>query len=128
MILRSLASIEGTARDIRSGTGKWRSMRLALAEDGSGVSFSVTTVYAGTVTEMHYRNHVETVFILEGEAVLTNHETNETHPIRGGDLYILDKHERHSVHAITLLKAISIFSPPLTGAEDHDDSGSYPAS
>jgi L-ectoine synthase len=128
MILRSLTSIEGTSRDVKASSGNWRSMRLVLAEDNAGISLSVTTVYPGTTTTMQYKNHVETVLCLEGEGILTNIETGEVHTIRSGDLYILDKHERHSVQTLTLFKAISLFSPPLSGREDHDADGSYPPS
>lgn len=128
MILRSIASIEGTPRDVIAKSGNWRSMRLVLAEDTAGISLSVTTVYPGTTTTMHYRNHVETVLCLEGEGILTNLETGATHTIRGGDLYILDEHERHTFQVVTLFKAISLFSPPLSGREDHDDEGSYASS
>lgn len=64
MIVRTTAEITGTDRDVAAGT--WRSKRIILADDGVGFSFHETTIDANTVSEFHYRHHVEAVWITEG--------------------------------------------------------------
>ena len=48
------------------------------------------------------------------------------HPIGPGTLYALDDHDRHILHADTLLRMICVFNPPLVGPETHDADGAYP--
>jgi L-ectoine synthase len=40
-------------------------------------------------------------------------------------MYVLDKNDRHTFQAIEETVLISIFNPPVTGAEVHDQDGSY---
>jgi L-ectoine synthase len=52
--------------------------------------------------------------------------TRKVHDIRPGILYALDRHDQHVVRAATQLTLACVFTPPLTGRETHDESGSYP--
>ena len=72
MIVRTLAGITGTDRDV--ATENWRSKRLVLARDGVGFSVHETILYAGTETQMWYANHIEAVVCTRGEAELTDRE------------------------------------------------------
>lgn len=125
MIIRSLKGIEGTERDVKSASGTWRSKRIILADDGVGFSLHETTVYPGTVNKFWYKNHIEAVLCVEGEAELTNEETGEVTLITPGDMYLLDKHDRHTLCPKTLFRAVCVFNPPVTGREDHDADGAY---
>lgn len=124
MIVRTLAEIGGTDRDVRADT--WRSQRLLLARDGQSFSLHDTVLYAGTETAMWYAHHVEAVYCVGGEGELVNDETGEVHPLRDGTLYLLDGHEHHRVRATTDLRMVCVFTPPVTGREVHDDTGAYP--
>lgn len=124
MIVRSLGDVAGTRREARAPT--FVSRRLVLADDGLGFSFHDTVLHAGTVTTMQYLNHVESVYCVDGEGELTNRETGEVHAIRPGVLYALDGHELHELRAITDLRMMCVFNPPLTGQEVHDENHSYP--
>ena len=73
MIVRSLADIVGTERDVEAPT--WRSRRLLLAGDGQRFSLHDTVLYAGTVTEMWYKHHVEAVYCIAGTGRLTDRTT-----------------------------------------------------
>ena len=42
-------------------------------------------------------------------------------------MYVLDRHDPHIVRAKTDLRLICIFTPALTGHENHDEDGSYAA-
>lgn len=124
MIVRRLDDLLGTERDVEGGT--WTSRRLALADDGLGYSLHDTVIRAGTVTEMWYRHHIESVYVIEGEGILEDRETGEKHDLAPGTLYVLDEHDRHTVHATTQLRMVCVFNPPVTGREVHLPDGSYP--
>jgi L-ectoine synthase len=124
VIVRTLAEIEGTDRDIQADT--WRSQRLLLARDGQSFSMHDTVLRAGTETAMWYANHVEAVYCVGGAGELVNDETGEVHPLRDGTLYLLDGHEHHRVQARTDLRMVCVFTPPVTGREVHDEAGAYP--
>ena len=124
MIVRRLAELEGTDRDVDGGT--WSSRRLLLADDGVDYSLHDTVIRAGTVTEMWYRHHTESVYCIEGEGVLEDRETGERHALAPGTLYVLDRHDRHTVHATTDLRMVCVFTPAVTGREVHLPDGSYP--
>ncbi len=124
MIVRTLAEIKGTDRDVQAET--WNSQRLLLARDGQSFSLHETILYAGTETAMWYANHVEAVYCVGGEGELVNDETGEVHPLSDGTLYLLDGHEHHRVRAGTDLRMVCVFTPPVTGQEVHDETGAYP--
>ncbi|MEX0729542.1 MAG: ectoine synthase [Aquisalimonadaceae bacterium] len=127
MIIRSLNKIEGTERDVQGARGTWRSKRLILADDNVGFSLHETTVYPGTETHLWYKNHAEAVLCIEGECELTNDDTGDVFMIGPGDMYLLNNHDRHTLRPVSLFRAICVFNPPVTGREDHDEDGSYPA-
>jgi L-ectoine synthase len=124
MIVRSVTEVTDTDRDVEAPT--WRSRRLLLAKDGCRFSLHDTVLYAGTRTDMWYRNHVEAVYCIEGRGELVDRETGEHHVIEPGTLYVLDGNERHTVIAETDLRMVCVFDPPVTGAEVHDEDGTYP--
>ena len=125
MIVRSLSETESSDRLVKSET--WESARILLSRDGMGFSFHITTIYPETETSMHYRNHLEAVYCLEGIGELEDLETGKRHEIRPGVLYALDKHDRHTMRARTRLVLACVFNPPVTGGEVHGPDGAYPA-
>lgn len=124
MIVRTLQALEGTERDVRGPT--FSSRRLLLAQDGVGYSLHDTVLRAGTVTSMYYANHVESVYCVSGEAVLTDKDNGERYRITPGTLYVLDGHEHHELAVIEDLRVVCVFTPALTGQELHDENGTYP--
>lgn len=124
MIVRTLAGIDRTDRDVEAPT--WRSRRLVLAREQVGFSLHDTIIYAGTETSMWYANHIEAVYCIGGTGELVNDETGERHDLAAGTMYLLDGHERHTVRATTDLRMVCVFNPPVTGREVHDENGVYP--
>lgn len=124
MIIRRLDDIDGTERDVHAPT--FKSRRFLLASDGMGFSFHDTVLYAGSTTDMWYANHVESVYCIEGKGELTDLETGDVYKVEPGVLYALDRHEHHRLRAITDLRMMCVFNPPLTGQEVHDGDGIYP--
>lgn len=63
---------------------------------------------------LHYRNHLEACYCIGGEGKIE--DMDGTIPaIRPGDMYVLDKHDRHYLHGgkFTDLILVSVFNPPL---------------
>lgn len=124
MIVRTIDEITDTDADIRSEN--WRSKRIVLAKEGVGFSVHETTLYAGTVNQFWYANHIEAVFIVEGEGEITDLATGETHQLAPGSLYLLNNHDKHEVRPRTQMRTVCVFNPPITGREIHDEDGVYP--
>lgn len=124
MIVRTLEQARSTDRLVKAAT--WDSCRMLLKGDEVGFSFHITRLYAGTETPMHYRNHYEAVYILSGEGQLENRDNGEIHALRPGTLYVLDRHDRHTLRARSEIVCACVFNPPLHGKEVHDASGAYP--
>lgn len=124
MKVRRLSDLEGTKRDVQAKT--WKSRRFVLAEDKVGFSFNDTILYAGTSTHMHYKNHIESVYCIEGRAQLTDVRTGEVHEITPGTMYLLDEHDEHELTVLEDVRMMCVFTPALTGEETHDENGVYP--
>jgi L-ectoine synthase len=104
VIVRSVQQITGTDRDVQ--TPNWRSKRIVLARENVSFSVHETTLYAGTVNDFWYTNHIEAVFIIEGEGELLNKETGEVHQLGPGSLYLLDDHERHQLRPRSQMRTV----------------------
>jgi L-ectoine synthase len=124
VIVRSLADVEGSDRDVATPT--WRSRRLLLARDGQSFSLHDTIIHAGTETTMWYRHHVEAVYCIDGHGRLDDLDKGRSYALDPGTVYLLDGHERHRVTADSDLRMVCVFSPPCTGQETHDEDGAYP--
>ncbi|GAA4611901.1 ectoine synthase [Saccharopolyspora hordei] len=124
MIVRHLSEIEDTDADIK--TENWRSKRIVLAKEKVGFSVHETTLYAGTVNDFWYANHIEAVFVTEGEGEIEDKATGEVHQLKPGSLYLLNNHDKHQVRPRTTMKTVCVFNPPVTGREVHDENGVYP--
>lgn len=131
MIVRRLSDIVGTDNDVLGhdrdvAEGTWRSRRLLLARDRVGFSLHDTVLFAGTETTMHYANHVEAVYVIEGDGELIDHTNDTRYELAPGTMYLLNGHERHTLRARTDVRTVCVFNPPVTGREVHDADGVYP--
>ena len=124
MIVRRLAEVHGSPRHVSAPN--WESHRLLVAEDGLGYSLHQTVIRAGTQTEMHYRNHIESVYCVAGSGALTDLANGEVHRISPGTVYVLDQHDPHVLQATTDMHMVCVFAPACAGDERHDEHGSYP--
>ncbi|GAA4889906.1 ectoine synthase [Saccharopolyspora cebuensis] len=124
MFVRHLTDIEDSDADIK--TENWRSKRIVLAKDKLGFSVHETTLYAGTVNDFWYANHIEAVFIVEGEGEVENKATGEVHQLAPGSIYVLNDSDKHQVRPRTQMRTVCVFNPPVTGREVHDEHGVYP--
>ncbi len=124
MIVRDINTLYGTEREVK-GEG-WTSTRLLLKKDGMGFSVHETVVPAGEELHLHYKNHLEAVYCVEGKGTVKDLGTGETHTITPGVIYALDQNDKHILSAEETLRFVCVFNPPVTGAEVHDADGAYP--
>ncbi|MTI63474.1 ectoine synthase [Methylophaga sp.] len=125
MLVRQLQDAERTTRKIYDPKGNWDSTRLLLKDDNMGYSFHITTIYEGADFQMHYQNHLESVYCISGEGEVETLDDGKKYPISPGTLYNLDKHDRHTLRAFKELKLACVFNPPLIGNEVHNKDGAY---
>ncbi|MFD2703873.1 ectoine synthase [Salibacterium lacus] len=119
-----LEDIIGTDQEVDDGN--WVSRRLILKQDNMGYSVHDTIIRAGTETHIWYKNHLETVYCIEGEGEVETLSDNKIHPISADTVYALDKHDDHMLRATKDMRMICVFNPPLSGREVHDENGVYP--
>ncbi|MBE9397613.1 ectoine synthase [Pontibacterium sp. N1Y112] len=125
MIVRDLNSAEQSQRRVVSPDGNWESTRMLLKEDNMGFSFHITTIYKGADFQMHYQNHLESVYCVSGEGEVETLADGKKYPIKPGTLYILDKHDKHILRAFEEMQMACVFNPPLNGKEVHNAEGAY---
>ncbi len=126
MIVKTRQDIEGGKGETVLAGGDARVLRYLLREDGVGFTVSDIRVNAGTSAVLHYKNHTESNLVIEGEGTIEDMATGEVHDLTPGTIYVLDKHDRHRVNAVTAMRVICVFTPPLVGGEVHDEDGAYP--
>ena len=125
MIVRDFNKIIESERDRVVNDANWSSVRMLLAEDGMNFSFHITFLEAGSEHTFHYKHHFESVYCMQGSGTITDLATGETHEIKPGVMYALDKHDKHTLRAQEELVMACCFNPPVTGTEVHREDGSY---
>ncbi|AWB65117.1 L-ectoine synthase [Saccharobesus litoralis] len=125
MIVRHLPDAEQSNRKIVDPQGNWDSTRMLLKSDGMGFSFHITTIYTGADFQMHYQNHLESVYCISGEGEIESLEDGKVYSIKPGTMYALDKHDKHVLRAFSEMKMACVFNPPLIGNEVHNAEGAY---
>ena len=124
MIVINADDVKGTPRDA-CGPG-WKSARLIVKGDGLGYSVHETLVPEGSELHLEYKHHFETNYCFAGEGEVVDLASGETHLLRPGVLYALDKNDKHVLRATKGdLRLVCVFNPPLVGNESHDEQGSY---
>lgn len=101
------------------------SFRTVLEKDNLGFAMMRTEIEKGGWYKWHYKNHKEACMCISGHGMLHDLDSNEMHDIFPGVTYLVDNHQPHLFKATTNVVLISVFNPPLTGGETHDENGNY---
>lgn len=118
MFVRNLRDVERAGLMVEWGSGT--SHRMLTERDGMGFTVCHTVVRAGTESLLQYRNHLEACYCIAGDGEVEDLD-GKIFPIRPGDLYVLNKHDRHYLRGgKNDLILVSVFNPPLKGDERHD--------
>ncbi len=114
----------GMERTVAGGAAV--SARYLTVDDNLGFSFSAVRLQAGGKADLWYKHHWEANLVLDGTLEVTDYATGDVHNMGPGGLYLVGPKDQHHVKALTDVHAVSVFDPPLTGKEVHDEDGSYP--
>ena len=125
MIYRRIEDIVGSDREVHAENGNWTSRRILLRSDGMGFSFHETIIHPGTETHIWYKNHLESVYCVEGVGEIETLSDGKVYPIVPGVMYALDKNDEHLLRCSETMRLMCVFVPPLTGSEVHKEDGSY---
>ena len=120
-----LRNIALTDREVHCPKGGFVSFRFLLASDGMGFGLHKTVIPSGERHRWHYKHHLEACYCIQGRGFLTSGETGECFEITPDTCYVLDKHDEHWFEAVADTVLISVFNPPITGGEVHQEDGSY---
>ncbi len=123
MIVRRVQDADEKGRRIKSDG--WESVRLLLRNDNVGFSFHITTIYRDAELNLHYQNHLESVYCITGRGEVQSREDGKVYPIEPGTIYILDKNDKHTLRAFEEMSLACVFNPPLHGKEVHNAEGAY---
>ena len=126
MFVRTLDDMRAAGQEKVMVGGRARVVRALTAVDGLGFSFSDVSVAAGSETTLWYKNHWEMNYIVSGRGEVEDLTSGESWPLAAGTLYTVGPKDRHKITAAEDLRAISVFNPPITGGETHDEDGAYP--
>jgi L-ectoine synthase len=103
----------------------FESVRFLLESDNMGFTVCETIIPKGGPYKWHYKHHKEACYCVSGRGVLIDLVSGHRHDISPGTIYVLDQHDPHTFEATEDVVLISIFNPPLRGAEVHKEDGSY---
>lgn len=115
----------GTVKDLidteREAVGAgWRSRRLLLEEDGLPFSLHETTVAEGTVLNLCYQRHSDTVYCIQGRGTIEDVARERILPISPGTFYSVGTGDMHVLRIEMETKFLCVFEPPLKGQEEAD--------
>lgn len=112
-------------RRVECPSGGFVSYRYILKSQKMGFGLHKTEIPAGDWNHWHYRKHLEACYCISGRGLIKEAATGKVTEVYPGCCYVLDQHDDHFFRAITQVTLISVFNPPCTGKEVHDESGSY---
>lgn len=101
------------------------SFRTVLKSDNLGFAMMETRIEKGGPYKWHYKEHKEACMCISGEGILEDLTNGVKSKIEKGVTYLVDNHQPHLFTAITDVVLISVFNPPLSGLETHDENGNY---
>ena len=128
MFVRKIEDLAGSDKEMKLTDGDrfLRSIRFLTQEDGCGFSISDVLIKGGRSLDLHYKNHVEANFILEGQVTVQDLTSNQSWDLTAGMLYVVGPKDRHRMSAAGDVRLLSVFSPGITGTERHDADGAFP--
>ena len=124
LIVKSLEDIIGTEDHTKGET--WESRRFIKKSDNVGFSLNDTIIKPGTESYFWYKNHIEAVYLIEGEGEVETLSDGKVYPLKPGTMYLLNDNDKHYLRAKTQLRMVCVFNPALVGTETHDEEGVYP--
>ena len=127
MFVYTLEDVEAAGRLKVQHGGGVRSARYLTAADGMGFSLHLNVSHALPPIGLWYKNHWEANYVFAGEVQIVDQVSGEVVPVGAGEAYQVGPKDRHTFGVKDEASHISVFSPPLSGDEAHDEDGAYAA-
>ena len=126
MFVRTLDQLKSAGREAVVAHGKVRTVRMLTKADGLGFSQSDVNALESTESDLWYKHHWEANYVVAGRATVSDLTRDLTWELEPGSLYCVGPRDRHRIGTTAGVRIVSIFNPPITGTETHDDDGAYP--
>lgn len=128
MLIRTMERIEVEGRVVSISHGKASAVRLLTKSDGAGFSVSEARGHGRGSSDLWYKHHWEANYIRSGRGILEDRSTGERWDLAPDVLSCVGPEDRHRIMRDDGegLRIISVFNPPLTGREHHDEDGACP--
>lgn len=128
MFVRTIGELKARGEEVVELDGRLRSFNLLTASDGLGFSVHDVRSAAGMEEVLWYKHHWEANYIIAGTGSVEEVSSGRVCRLEPGVVFGVGPRDRHRYRSDSEIHAISIFSPPLTGAEVYDDDGSLESS
>ena len=126
VFVRTLAGLKAAGGEKTVAHGRARVLRLVTRSDGMGFSMSDVRVAAGIESDLWYKHHWEANYVVAGTLGVEELDGGRSWTLGPGGLYGVGPGDRHRLRALSDVRVVSIFNPPLAGDENHDADGAYP--
>ena len=126
MFVKTVEDVRNAGQELALADGAVISTRYLTAADNLGFSLHGVRLRAGAALDLWYKHHWEANLILEGSLDVTDHASGEAHRLEPGALYLVGPADRHRIATHDGVHLLSVFNPPLTGTERHDEDGAFP--
>jgi hypothetical protein len=93
-------------------------VRVRNGVDGQAVGASTPLGRSGP--RRSWTDYVEAVWIIEGHGRLHDRDNDVFYELKPGTMYLLDKHERHTMIADTQLRMYCVFAPAVPPGSDQE--------
>ncbi len=128
MFVRNVETLRESGAEMLVANGQAHTVRALTTKDGLGFSLSDVRFDAGASTDLWYKHHWETNYIISGTGQVEDLTTGESWRLEPDMAYNVGPKDRHRLSIETDLHLVSVFCPPLRGDEQHDADGALQAS
>ena len=126
MFVRTAEDVRAAGREQVIDDGHATVQHYVTQADGVGFSVHSVLLAAGSDLDLWYKHHWEANVVLKGSCDVTDRASGEVHSLGADDFYLVGPKDRHRFQARTDVHILSIFDPPITGTEVHDEEGTFP--
>ncbi|CAH1777265.1 unnamed protein product [Owenia fusiformis] len=122
--IRKLSELEGTTGDRNMFWISGYSRRYLVKSDGYNMTVTNTTLDPNTMSPLHYKNHIEAVFMFKGSGKYVWNSGEDSHAYdqekHDGTMFLINGHEAHNIYNDDKeSQCICYFFPALVGHETH---------
>ena len=123
MFVKSVDEMRQAGMEMNTADGQARTIRMLTKADGVGFGLSHVSLAAGAEANLWYKHHWQANHVISGTGEVTDLGRGQTWALGPSVAYTVGPEDRHRLRAHSDMLLLSVFSPPLTGDEQHDADG-----